>query len=76
LVTETNTNDITYDDAANIVGLEVQFSEDVVLKKLQRLKADKSQGPDEVHPTVLLRRADEVAKPLSRRILQTGNTTS
>jgi len=32
---------------------------------LCRLKPEKSQGPDEVHPMVLLRTAEEVAKPLS-----------
>lgn len=36
-----------------------------MLKKLQKLKHDKSQGPDEIHLMVLLRTAEEVAKPLS-----------
>jgi len=35
------------------------------LKKLRKLKPDKSQGPDEIHPMVLLRSADEVVKPLT-----------
>ena len=64
-VSEIDTDDVTYDDAGTTAPLEIQFDEHVVLKKLNRLKPDKSQGPDEVHPMVLLRTADEVAKPLS-----------
>jgi len=36
-----------------------------VLKKLQKLKLDKSQGPDEIYPMVLLRTAEEVVEPLT-----------
>ena len=64
-VTENDTDDVTYDDIVTTAPLEVQFDEDVVLKKLHRLRPDKSQGPDDVHPMVLLRTAEEVAKPLS-----------
>ena len=64
-VTKTDIEDVTYDDAENTVGLDVQFGEDVVLKKLQRLKPEKSQGPNKVYPMVLLRTVEEVAKPLS-----------
>ena len=64
-VTEIDADDVNCDDPGTTALLEVQFDEHVVLKKLNRLKPDKSQGPDEVHPMVLLRTADEVAKPLS-----------
>jgi len=45
--------------------LSVQFNEDTVLKKLQKLRPDKSQRPDDIHPMVLLRSAEEVVKPLT-----------
>ena len=32
----------------------IKISEDAVLKKLQRLKFDKSQGPDEVRPMMIV----------------------
>jgi len=65
-VNETDVQDFTLDvEVENTDGLNVQFDEHTVFKKLQRLRPDKSQGPDEVHPMVLLRTAEEVAKPLS-----------
>jgi len=44
--------------------LSVQFNEGTMLKKLQKLRPDKSQGPDDIHPMFLLRSAEEVVKPL------------
>ena len=42
-------NDLNWKDD-NII-----FSEEIVLKKLQRLQVDKSQGPDGIHPQLLNR---------------------
>ena len=65
-VHETGTQDITSEvttDESNC--LNVSFDEAAVLKKLHKLKPDKSQETDEIHPMVLLRTAEVVAKPLS-----------
>jgi len=43
----------------------LKFSTDVVKKKLQQLKTDKSPGPDNVHPLLLKECATVLAKPLS-----------
>ncbi|KFV92242.1 hypothetical protein N326_03508, partial [Eurypyga helias] len=40
-------------------------SEDQVQEHLRNLKVHKSRGPDKIHPQVLKKPADEVAKPLS-----------
>ena len=48
-----------------MTGEDVVFTEDEVLKKLKRLKPEKSSGPDGMHPLVLHRCADSLAIPLS-----------
>ena len=40
------------------------ISEEIILKKLKKLKTNKSPGPDKVHPRVLNEIADEICKPL------------
>ena len=52
-------NHSTWDDA------DLDFSADIILKKLQRIKAEKSQGPDGIHPMLLKSCASAVAMPLS-----------
>ena len=65
-VKETDTHSMTSDPATeDMTSLQMEFNEELVLKKLQRLKPDKSRGPDGLHPMLLLRTAEEVAKPLS-----------
>ena len=41
------------------------FSESAVIEKFLKLKPDKAQGPDGVHPMVLRECAEAVAKPLA-----------
>lgn len=60
------------DDVHRSVTLELDdqsttslFTEEAVLSKLRKLRVDKSQGPDGIHPMVLQRCADVVAKPLA-----------
>jgi len=44
---------------------ELQFSESIVMGKLQKLKTDKSPGPDGIHPLLLKECASVLAEPLS-----------
>ena len=61
-VNETAVKDISHDaEVKESVNWSVQFDESIVLEKLQKLKPDKSQKPDEIHPMVLLRTAVVVA---------------
>jgi len=46
-------------------GIEISFDKLVVQKKLERLKTDKSPGPDELHPLLLQSCAVQIAEPLS-----------
>ena len=45
--------------------ITVEFSEETVLKKLQRLAEDKSPGPDGMHPLLLKSCAESIAQPLA-----------
>ena len=44
---------------------EVDFSTDIVLKKLSNLNSNKAPGPDGIHPIILQRCSDLLALPLS-----------
>ena len=43
----------------------ITITEELVRKKLKALKANKSPGPDNIHPRILKELSDELAKPLS-----------
>ena len=47
------------------IGEEIVFTEEEVLKKLKKLKPEKSSGPDGMHPLILNKCADSIAHPLS-----------
>ena len=56
------------DDSGVYVGsanLSVTVTEEFVLKALNKLKCDKSPGPDSIHPKLLREAAAEVVKPLT-----------
>ena len=44
----------------------IQFDADTVMKKLKKLKPEKSPGPDGIHPMVLQNTAEVVADPLAQ----------
>jgi len=44
---------------------DLQLTESIVMDKLQKLKTDKSPGPDGIHPLLLKEGAPVLAKPLS-----------
>jgi len=46
-------------------NIPVQFDEQTVLKKLLALSADKSPGPDFIHPLFLNKTSSVLAKPIS-----------
>ena len=46
-------------------GIEISFDKLVVQRKLERLRTDKSPGPDELHPLLLQSCAVQIAEPLS-----------
>ena len=45
--------------------LEINISEELVLKKLQNLNPTKSQGPDGIHPRILKELSISISKPLT-----------
>ena len=53
---------------------QLNFSSDVVMKKLQQLKTDKSPGPEGIHPLLLKECAAVLAKPLSLIFQQSYKT--
>ena len=57
----------------------VTFDIDTVMKKLSKLKSDKSPGPDGLHPMILNRCADAIAEPLTwifQKSFDTGTVPS
>ena len=55
--------------------LDLNITEDLVKKKLRKLKISKSPGPDGIHPRVLKEIGDTIAVPLTiifNRSLRTG----
>ena len=45
---------------------DVDFNEDIILKKMKQLKIGKSPGPDQIHPRVLKECAEAFKKPLKK----------
>ena len=52
----------------------LSFDEETVMEKLQKLRTDKSPGPDSLHPLLLKERAAVLAKPLSMIFQQSYDT--
>ena len=55
-----------------MIPVEIQYelkdldnNKDMVLKLLQKLKTDKSPGPDSLHPRLLFEIKESIAEPLS-----------
>ena len=70
-----------YNDKVNMdTGLgDIAISRDAVLKKLQILQMDKSQGPDDIHPALLKNCAEIISLPLTLidiRKVTTGRKTT
>ena len=64
------------DTALRTANLNVDFSAEAVVNKLQRLQPDKSAGPDNLHPVLLRNCAAAVAEPLSiifKKSFETGH---
>ena len=55
---------------------EIEVNEDIVKKKLSKIKTNKSPGMDGMHPRVLRELHEELAKPISMLINQTLQTGS
>ncbi len=65
----------TKEDLTNIPNLDLRYhgphlediviTPDIILKKLQKLKACKSPGPDGFHPRVLKETAEQLSRPLT-----------
>ena len=52
-------------DIRELADISVDFSEDIVMKKMQALAEDKSPGPDGIHPLLLKTCAQSLARPLA-----------
>ena len=44
--------------------IDIEITEDIVEKKLRKLKVNKSAGPDGFHPRILSERSTSIKKPL------------
>ena len=67
--------DESHKETREDMGEDLKFDEEAVLKKLLKLKPDKSPGPDGIHPMLLRSCAYMLAKPLARiynESLETG----
>ena len=63
---EDTTNMLTVTERVfNWEDTHLNFSTEIVMKRLQHLKTDKSSGPDSIHPLLLKECAAVLAKPLS-----------
>ena len=56
---------VIYDGPENHTLLHIEITSDMVLKKLQKLKPNKSPGVDNIYPVVLKHTAASIAQPLS-----------
>ena len=45
---------------------EISINEEIVRKKLNKLKEDKTKGPDGIHPKVLKECAEQLTGPLTK----------
>lgn len=59
------TKDIRTEDMESTTRLQISLDSDSICKILQKLKIDKSPGPDDIHPMVLKECARTVSLPLS-----------
>ena len=72
----------TVEDMTNMVtekdlkwtDADLAFGETEVMEKLQKLKTDKSPGPDDIHPLLLKECASVLAEPLSLIFQQSFDT--
>lgn len=64
-VEDTNSLPTVADSDSTWNDNELQFTEAIVMEKLQKLKTDKSPGPDGIHPLLLKECAPVLAEPLS-----------
>ena len=64
---ETDTSDMPPFEARNYKDMleNIEITEDMVLKKLKKLKTNKTPGPDRIHPRVLHDIADSISVPLT-----------
>ena len=59
-----------FDSKTNNVIQDILITEDQVFKKLEKLKVNKSPGPDGIHPKVLFELKEVITIPLTIRFNQ------
>jgi len=52
-------------DGASTILASLLFQEDDVLKRLNKINVNKSEGPDLIHPRVIYEIRHEIAQPLA-----------